>query len=381
MLRTNVVDAARTKAEMLLVEFTVLVIAIVLVAPWLSSTQPLTSPASAALTGKLVVVTGSTSGVGLEAARNFASRGAKLIITSRSSSRATAVAADLPGSGHVGLPLDLSSFSSVSNFSSVLNSLGKIDVLVLNAGMVYGPDFTGPYTTSYPGGKVDTMIASNHLGHYKLLKDTFDLIVTSGTRVVFVSSISHHLGTAESTLPENCVNPTRGIDGEPLSLSQNMDAFSLYGTTKLMNVLTANHFRSVIPNTSKASVVVATPGFASTSIGSSNRTPGIFNPVDYIPLAHSAGTGALVLVAAVDVDHELTENKMLQPYWIWEGADKVFGNGVAKGVFHNLVQEIMLQKLSHNLYAHSVSAIGMDPKLQKSVAAWSAMMVHVPEPK
>ena len=169
----------RTKAAMLLVEFTVLVIAIVLVAPWLSSTQPLTSPTSPALTGKLVVVTGSTSGVGLEAARNFAGRGAKLIITSRSSSRASAVAADLPGNGHVGHALDLSSFSSVSNFSSVLNSLGKIDVLVLNAGTVYGPDFTGPFTTSsYPGGKVDTMIASNHLGHYKLLKDTFDLIVT-----------------------------------------------------------------------------------------------------------------------------------------------------------------------------------------------------------
>ena len=157
-----------------------------------------------------------------------------------------------------------------------------------------------------------------------------------------------------------------------------MDAFSLYGTTKLMNVLTANHFRSVIPITSKASVVVATPGFTSTSIGSTDRTPGIFNPIDYLPLAHSTGTGASVLVAAVDVDHELTENKMLQPYWIWEGADRVFGNGVAKGIFHNLIQEICLQKFSHDLYAHSVSAIGMDPKLQKSVVAWSAMMVHVP---
>jgi len=364
----------------MVIQLIVLVIAIVLAGPWLSDIQPLPDFASPALTGKLVVVTGSTSGVGLEAARIFADRGARLIITSRSASRANAVAADLPGEGHMGHSLDLSSFSSVSTFSKHLNSLPKIDVLVLNAGMVYGPDYTGPFTTSsYPGGKLDTMIASNHLGHYKLLKEIFELVLASGTRIVFVSSISHHLGTADSTLPQNCINPTGGIDGEPLSLSQSVDGFALYGTTKLMNVLTANHFRSIIPNTSKATVVIATPGFASTSIGSTDRTPGLFNPVDYLPLAHSAEAGATVLVAAVDVDHELTEDKMLQPYWIWEGAGAIFGGGVAKGAFHNFVQEIFLQKFSHNLYAHSVSSIGTDKELQKSVVAWSAKMVGVLE--
>merc|ERR1712166_295470 len=145
----------------LIIQGFVVVIAILLAAPRLSSITPL--PPSAfnlieSLKGKTIIITGGTSGVGNEAAKAFAEAGAKLVITGRSADRAKLAALKLPGNDHVGLPLDLTDPASINAFSDALRKL-RLDVLILNAGMLYGPDYTGPYTTSnFPGGDVATMV-------------------------------------------------------------------------------------------------------------------------------------------------------------------------------------------------------------------------------
>ena len=178
-------------------QLVVVVVAILLAAPKLSHVQPLRHiDISFNMSGRTVVITGGNSGVGLEAARDFAGRGASVTLTSRSLERAAATAASLPNS--VGMALDLTDPASVRAFATAFRAaLGdmRLDVLILNAGMVYGPDFRGPYATAFPGGRVDTMIAANHLGHFLLLQELLGLVEASGTRVVFVSSISHHLAT------------------------------------------------------------------------------------------------------------------------------------------------------------------------------------------
>ena len=217
--------------------------------------------------------------------------------------------------------LDLTDPESISTFTSKMKKLPKLDVLVLNAGMMYGPDFTGPFQTSnFPGGTVDTMIASNHLGSFNVLHDLLSTLETHGTRVVFVSSISHHLGTPD--LLASTADPLLATEGSSLSPSQSVGAFALYGNTKLFNVLTANKLSRLLPSNP---VTVVTPGFCATTIGSTDRSPGLFNPLEYVPLTFSAKQGGDLLVAATQI--EPVFGKMLQPYWIWESGENEICSG------------------------------------------------------
>jgi len=150
----------------------VLLLALAIAAPKFSIVEPLPLAPLADLTGQNIVITGGNSGVGLEAAKSFVTRGANIIITSRSAVRASSACAGITGSvgGCNGFPLDLQSPSSIAAFAAMLNELPRVDALLLNAGTIYGPDYRGPYTvTEFPGGEVASMIAANHLGHFKIV--------------------------------------------------------------------------------------------------------------------------------------------------------------------------------------------------------------------
>ncbi|GMI20996.1 hypothetical protein TrRE_jg3150 [Triparma retinervis] len=341
-------------------------------APRLSPNVPIVPPPLKSLEGQTIVVTGGTSGVGREAAIELASRGAEIYITGRSKSRADKVVMHLPifstTTPHHGLQLDLTDPESISTFTSTMKKLPKLDVLVLNAGMMYGPDFTGPFQTSnFPGGTVDTMIASNHLGSFNVLHDLLSTLETHGTRVVFVSSISHHLGTPD--LLASTADPLLATEGSSLSPSQSVGAFALYGNTKLFNVLTANKLSRLLPSNP---VTVVTPGFCATTIGSTDRSPGLFNPLEYVPLTFSAKQGGDLLVAATQI--EPVFGKMLQPYWIWESVPLLKGR--AKGFFFNIIQEMFFQKLvPSGMYLHSQSEAGLDVELQDQAWEWSKGMI------
>lgn len=97
-----------------------------------------TPPAAQDLTGKVALVTGTTSGLGKRFAQILANAGASVVITGRRVDRLEALAAELEGMGARVLPvaLDVTDVASIDAcVAEVVTELGGIDILVNNAGM------------------------------------------------------------------------------------------------------------------------------------------------------------------------------------------------------------------------------------------------------
>ena len=114
------------------------------------------------LTGKTAIVTGASSGIGVETARALAAAGASVTLAVRNTSYGDRVAAEIRDStgNHsvdVGV-IDLSDLSSVAAF--VRAWTGPLDILVNNAGVMATPELT-----MSPSGH-EMQFASNHLGHF-----------------------------------------------------------------------------------------------------------------------------------------------------------------------------------------------------------------------
>ncbi|WP_410572001.1 SDR family NAD(P)-dependent oxidoreductase [Amycolatopsis sp. cmx-4-61] len=167
------------------------------------------------LTGKLAVVTGGYSGIGLETTRALAGAGAHVVVPARR--RATAQEA-LRGFENVEVDeLDLSELASVRAFAERFLASGRgIDVFVGSAGIMASPE-----TRVGPGW--EAQFATNHLGHFALVNRLWPAF-GAGARVVSVSSRGHHYG------------PVRFDD---LNFERGYDKWLAYGQAKTANVLFA----------------------------------------------------------------------------------------------------------------------------------------------
>lgn len=329
---------------------------------------PEPSSSSANLFGKTVLITGGSSGVGLECAKKLASRGAAVIVTSRSKARADAAASSFGGRG---LALDLSDLDSVHRFAEeFLGLLGasgdeRLGALILNAGMFYGDAFRGPYVTREG---FDTLIASNHMGHFLLTHLLRPLIERSATRVVVTASITHWYAGAWDVM--KLAQLRAADDGEGLSL---YPAFTRYSASKLQNVLFAYRLqRELAP--SGASVVFLTPGAVKTSIGVVDRDSGSRLWIwKFLLNAVSASQGGEVLEAAVLLERAPVD-KMLNPYRLWEPCFGVLHHRVL--FFVNLMLEA-LQRLTWAMRAYKTSPESYDLELQDELWRWTARAVGI----
>jgi NAD(P)-dependent dehydrogenase (short-subunit alcohol dehydrogenase family) len=142
------------------------------------------------LHGRRVVVTGASSGIGVETARALASRGADVTLAVRNLDAGRKVANGiaeelLPGGGAVQVAqLDLADPVSVADF--VRAWTGPLHILVNNAGVMALPKLTRT-----PAG-YEMQFATNHLGHFALATGLHPwLAAANGARVVSVASIGH----------------------------------------------------------------------------------------------------------------------------------------------------------------------------------------------
>lgn len=145
---------------------------------------------------KTVLITGGTSGIGLEAAVVLAKAGDQVTIVGRDPGRTAAALAEIQkrsGSANVASMLcDFSSQDSIRAFAAEYRAKhSKIDTLVNNAGMV------SPKRVLTKDG-IESTFATNHLGYFLLTHLLLDLVVAAApSRIVNVSSVAHKRGTMD----------------------------------------------------------------------------------------------------------------------------------------------------------------------------------------
>jgi NAD(P)-dependent dehydrogenase (short-subunit alcohol dehydrogenase family) len=174
------------------------------------------------LGGKVVVVTGASSGIGRVTVERLAARGARVILAGRNAQTHEAVVRELRQAGgdaeHVSL--DLNDLGSVRACAQQLTERQPyIDVLINNAGVAGRRDLTKQ--------GFEAAFGVNHLGHFLLTQLLLHrLLATEGARVVNVSSKAHY-GAA-------------GVDFDALRRPATLlSAFACYEVSKLCNVLHA----------------------------------------------------------------------------------------------------------------------------------------------
>lgn len=175
--------------------------------------------ASLDLTGKTVLITGPTSGIGLESARSLASRGARLLLLARDAARAQALGQELPGQ-HLAVACELGDPGSVERaVARVLAEGGPIDAILANAGIM-----ALPQRELVEG--IERQFYTNHLGHFRLVLGLLPALTAEG-RVVMVSSAAHQRAPREGILLDN------------LAMEGVYTPWSAYGQSKLANLLFA----------------------------------------------------------------------------------------------------------------------------------------------
>ena len=134
------------------------------------------------LTGKRAIVTGASSGIGVETARALASAGADVTLAVRDPSQGERIAAEFGGA--TVRQLDLSDLASVTAFIDEWS--GPLDILVNNAGVMAIQELR----LSSSGHEMQ--FATNHLGHFALALGLHDaLAAADAARIVSVSSAGH----------------------------------------------------------------------------------------------------------------------------------------------------------------------------------------------
>ncbi|MDQ0790957.1 SDR family NAD(P)-dependent oxidoreductase [Streptomyces sp. B3I8] len=170
------------------------------------------------LTGRLAVVTGGYSGLGLETTRALAKAGARVVVPAR---RPSAAAEALTGIDGVEVDaLDLGDLDSVRGFAERFLATGRtLDIVIDSAAVMACPE-----TRVGPGW--EAQFATNHLGHFALVNRLWPALEPGGARVVSVSSIGHH------------ASPIRWADPH---WRTGYDKWQAYGQAKTANALFAVH--------------------------------------------------------------------------------------------------------------------------------------------
>jgi NAD(P)-dependent dehydrogenase (short-subunit alcohol dehydrogenase family) len=205
------------------------------------------------LDGRLAIVTGANSGLGLETAAALAAYGARVILACRSRDKTAAAMATIrartPGAQLEFGALDLADLDSVARFAAEQAGHGPLDLLVNNAGVM-----ALPLARTRQG--FEMQIGTNHLGHFALTGRLLGrLQAAPAARVVTVASLAHRW--------------TRGLDFDDLNFERaTYRKWDAYGKSKLANLLFTFELERRLraaPGTVKA--LAAHPGYSKSNLG------------------------------------------------------------------------------------------------------------------
>lgn len=199
-----------------------------------------------------IVITGSNSGIGLDAATRMASKGHKIILACRTISKAEtaarAIQESLSQSNSVGkdadlvpMECDLASLKSISNFvsklkASVLGENGQIDILALNAGLARDTNAKEVLRTQEG---FELTVGTNHLGHFYLTQLALPLVQNNGRIVVTASSVHDPDSPGGAQGSKATLGNLEGLENGPyfdMVDGGPFDADKAYKDSKLCNV-------------------------------------------------------------------------------------------------------------------------------------------------
>jgi NAD(P)-dependent dehydrogenase (short-subunit alcohol dehydrogenase family) len=234
--------------------------------------------------GRIAIVTGSNTGLGLETARVLATRGAHVVLAVRNTETGNAAAEEITGAAPRAdvkvQPLDLGSLQSVRTAAEELRvAYPRIDLLINNAGVMY----PSPRQTTADG--FELQFGTNHLGHFALTGLLLDhLLPVEGSRVVTLSSVGHRIRAA--------------IHFDDLQFERSYDRVVGYGQSKLSNLLFTYELQRRLAAKNEPTVALAAhPGVADTELGRQNPVLNFLYPF----VSQSSAMGALpTLRAATD---------------------------------------------------------------------------------
>ena len=233
------------------------------------------------MTGKTVLITGATGGIGLEAARELARKGALVLIGARDAARGEAVVSEIAGAGGQAefLRIDMASSRSIREAAAGLAaSHPKLDVLVNNAGVV-----TKKREVNADGHEV--IWATNFLGPLLLTRLLLpQLLAAPRPRVVNVSSMAHAYGR---------------INWQDLELTKGWRGIRAYANSKLALVLFTKDLARREPRIAANAVH---PGAIATGIWRAAPQPFRFVLDLFLPSPKKGAQPVVRLAAAPEVE-------------------------------------------------------------------------------
>lgn len=183
--------------------------------------------AGVTLTGKRILITGVSAGLGIETARALAARGADVVGAARDLAKAEGATAEVRAAAAAGggsfelVQLDLASLASVRACADALIADGRgFDIVIANAGVM-----VPPYGRTTDG--FETQFGTNHLGHFVLINRIASLL-NDGGRLVNLSSSGHRYAVTDLDDPNFDTTP--------------YDPWVGYGRSKTANILFAVEF-------------------------------------------------------------------------------------------------------------------------------------------
>jgi NAD(P)-dependent dehydrogenase (short-subunit alcohol dehydrogenase family) len=280
------------------------------------------------LSGRTILVTGASSGIGLAASRKLAAMGAELVLVGRDPARLDAAAAAVrarSSSGAVStLRHDLSSLAAVRALAAeVRERHPRVHVLVNNAGGV-------SVARELTADGLERTFAVNHLAPYLLTRLLLDRLVESEpARIVTVSSVAHRRAR---------------IDLSDLQLERGYAIMRAYGRSKLANVLFTRELARRVAGT-RVTANCLHPGTVSTRIWSG--APWYARPILAVmkPFMRSAEEGAETLV------HLASSPEV----------ERLSGAYLEKGKVVDPAPQARDEALARRLWDESARLVGLEP--------------------
>lgn len=200
--------------------------------------------------GKVVVITGGTSGIGLVAAEQLAAMGARIVLAARDKRRGEATLARLrqsgPGVEHSVHYADLSLIAEMKRLAAEIAAAEpRIDVLINNAGALFG-------SRQVTADGLELTFALNHAAYFVVTEGLRDrLVATAPARVINTSSDAHK---------------GNRLDFNDLQSANNYRGFTVYGRSKLANILYTRELARRLAGTGVTANCLH-PGFVATRFG------------------------------------------------------------------------------------------------------------------